>query len=145
MIYTSYTKPRDFVSKFKVVSCFVQVGEEILLLHRQPYKIHGNQWGLPAGKVEEGETIFEAILRELREETGIEADLKLFRSLGMRFVRQDKDFDYYMHRIVLPSKPKIIISQPEHQSFCWINPKAKLGLELVPDEETCLQEIYRRG
>lgn len=44
-------------------------GIEILLVHKPRKK---DAWQLPQGGVEEGETITECALRELREETGVE-------------------------------------------------------------------------
>jgi 8-oxo-dGTP diphosphatase len=54
------------------VICFR--GGEVLLVRRgTPPRL--NEWSLPGGRVEWGETAAEAALRELREETGIEAQL----------------------------------------------------------------------
>lgn len=46
--------------------------DKVLLVHRgkEPNK---GRWGLPGGKIELGETITEAALRELKEETNITA------------------------------------------------------------------------
>nr|WP_295107367.1 NUDIX hydrolase [uncultured Caulobacter sp.] len=49
-------------------------GNEVLLIKRgQPPRL--NQWSLPGGRVEWGETLAVAALRELKEETGVEAQL----------------------------------------------------------------------
>ena len=39
-------KPEDFKEKFEVVSCFIEHGSEILLLHRQDSKPQGNTHGV---------------------------------------------------------------------------------------------------
>jgi 8-oxo-dGTP diphosphatase len=49
-------------------------GDEVLLIRRgRPPRL--GEWSIPGGKVEWGEPLVEAALRELREETGIEAEL----------------------------------------------------------------------
>lgn len=49
-------------------------GNQVLLIRRgQPPRL--NQWSLPGGRLEWGETLEVAALRELKEETGVEAEL----------------------------------------------------------------------
>lgn len=57
-------QPKNFTPKFEVVSCFVEYKDEILLLLRQDHKPEGNTYGVPAGKVDAGETINQAMKRE---------------------------------------------------------------------------------
>lgn len=49
-------------------------GDQVLLIRRgQPPRL--GEWSLPGGRVEPGETLREAALRELSEETGVAAEL----------------------------------------------------------------------
>lgn len=45
-----------------------------ILLIQQKYGIEKNQWALPGGFVKDEETLDQAVLRELKEETGIQAN-----------------------------------------------------------------------
>jgi ADP-ribose pyrophosphatase YjhB (NUDIX family) len=49
-------------------------GGDVLLVRRTKPPLDG-QWSLPGGRIEFGETAEAAALRELREETGVEADV----------------------------------------------------------------------
>ncbi|MBI5061206.1 MAG: NUDIX hydrolase [Candidatus Aenigmarchaeota archaeon] len=61
-------KPKDFNPRFDIVSIFYERDGKFLLLHRLDNKPQGNMWGVPAGKVENGESLEEAMLRGLRLE-----------------------------------------------------------------------------
>ena len=49
-------------------------GDEVLLIRRGKPPRQG-EWSLPGGRIEPGERAFDAALRELREETGVEAEI----------------------------------------------------------------------
>lgn len=53
----------------------VEQDGQILLARRHQHQHQGNLWEFPGGKVEAGETVQQALQRELREELAIEIDL----------------------------------------------------------------------
>jgi len=58
------------------VDCIIRIEGRILLIHRKNPP-HG--WALPGGFVDYGESIEDAVRREMKEETGLElADLRQF-------------------------------------------------------------------
>jgi 8-oxo-dGTP diphosphatase len=64
-------KPNQPVPAVGVI-CFR--GREVLLIRRGRPPLEG-QWSLPGGRLEFGERLEAAALRELREETGVEAEV----------------------------------------------------------------------
>jgi len=57
----------------EVVAAVIERGDLILIGQRKPRGRHGLKWEFPGGKAEPGEESRAALVRELREELGIEA------------------------------------------------------------------------
>jgi len=57
----------------RVAAAVVWNGERILLTQRPPGGALGSMWEFPGGKLEPGESPEAAVVRELREELGVEA------------------------------------------------------------------------
>ena len=71
----------------------------ILLVRRDREPAKG-LWSLPGGRVELGETLREAIVREVREETSIDVDVDGLIGAAERVVRDD-DGDITFHYVIL--------------------------------------------
>ena len=135
--------PIGFSSRFEVVSCFIEMNGEILLLHRQDNKSEGNTWGVPAGKVEAGESLEQAMIRETKEEIGISIDQTELVHKHKLFVRYPEyDFYYHIFHIDFSTKPVLTIEPKEHKDFTWVTPKKALDMELIRDEDACIQMCY---
>lgn len=139
-------KPADFHPKAATVGCcFLHHKDKILLLHRQDAKAEGNRWGIPGGKLNAGEPIIEAIVREVFEETGFRLDPKKIHFIGKLYIRVPNfDFEYHMvdykEPIEFPGDVKINFK--EHKGFTWVTPQDALKLPLMTDEDTCFEIVF---
>ncbi len=127
----STTKPDGFTPLFEVAGTFIEVGDEILLMHRHPDKPYGETWGIPAGKIEKGETPLEAAIREAAEETGIVFP-GLPEQIGPLYVRlEDYDFTFHVFRITFDQKPEVLHEPDAHIDWIWIAPEQALAYPLI--------------
>ena len=74
------TKERPTKPHIKVVAAIIQKDNKVLVDKRPAEGLLGGMWEFPGGKVEHGEDHSEALIRELKEELGIE--IKLVSSFG---------------------------------------------------------------
>ena len=141
MIHT--IQPKNFNKEIDVVGCYIQHGDYILLLHRQPNKSNGGKLGLPAGKVDSGETIHKAMSREIMEETGLYIPEDKLRLINSTYC-QNEGHDIFFHLFIttLSDRPEIIINPDEHQAFEWVTPAEALSLDLIHDLEEYIKLYY---
>jgi len=141
MIYKNV--PKNFRLKFSVVSCYVEHDGEILLLHRHDHKSEGGRWGVPAGKIDQGENELEAMIREIKEETGQKVSAEELEYLSKVYVKYPEyHFVYHMFRVKLDKKADIILSSSEHKDYKWVAPQGALNLALVRELDRCLKMSY---
>jgi 8-oxo-dGTP pyrophosphatase MutT (NUDIX family) len=139
--------PCNFLSAAEVALSFVEVEEAFLLLQLSSKKEDAGCWGLPAGKVEPGETLQKAVERELFEETGIKTI-----SNGPSPVYKDKlfirkphsDLIYHFFHLKILKRPAISLSR-EHQNYAWIHRKELPNFPLVPGGEKALTLFLDRS
>lgn len=136
-------KPSKFKPLFETVGCFCEYKGEILLLKRLPEKPEGDKWGLPAGKIDQGENLIGAMLRELEEETGHRVSAQDLQFLSTVFVRYpDYDFVFHSFKLPLDEKIKILISPKESTAFRWERPEEALKMNIVENLDQIIMLHY---
>ena len=69
--------------------------DKILLVKRDTVPFRG-YWALPGGRMDPGETVEQTIVREVKEETGL--DVEIVRKIGEYVgvgIKDDVDYEYY--------------------------------------------------
>lgn len=139
-------KPADFHPKAAIVGCcFLHYQDKILILHRQDRKAEGNRWGIPGGKLNKEESLIEAIVREVFEETGYKLDLGKMHYIGKVYIKVPNfDFEYHMvdYQQPIDNPGDVKINFKEHKGFTWVTPKDALKMDLITDEDTCFEIVF---
>jgi len=93
-------------------------GERLYLLLHYP---HGH-WDFVKGKIEEGESKQEAALRELEEETGLEADIMdgFEEQLSYVFRQEEELIEKTVYFLIAQTESEEIELSHEHIDFAWL-------------------------
>ena len=128
-----------------VVACaLIDIDERVLLARRPEGKPMAGLWEFPGGKVEAGETPEAALMRELREELGIEICLPCLSPLSFASHAYD-DFHLLMPLYILRKWDGI--AQPrEGQQIKWARPDKLRDYPMPPADAPLiapLEELLR--
>jgi 8-oxo-dGTP diphosphatase len=121
-------------TKMKVIKTVAGVirnenGEILCTLRdKGKYEYVSFKWEFPGGKIEEGETNEEALVRELREELEIVVDIEKF------FYQVEHDYpDFHLSMALYDCK---LISKEMkmnvHKGIKWLSPKDMMTLDWAP-------------
>ncbi len=113
--------PRPAKIVHVVAAALVDRDGRVLLAQRPEGKKLAGLWEFPGGKIEAGETPEAALVRELKEELGIETAEGCLAPLTFVSHRYD-DFYLFMPLYVCRVWRGSVIAH-EHQSIAWVYPK----------------------
>ena len=108
-------------------------GEILLLRRSKEYSDSYNSWGFPGGRIQKGETLKQALIRETEEETGI-TDLEITGEFGFtttphRITRGKEDYGVLLviYKCKIDESTQLTLSQ-EHDAFSWYSPEEAADL-----------------
>ena len=113
------------------VSAAIVRDSKVLIVRRAARPPAGGLYTLPGGVVEVGETLAEAVMREVREESGLV--IEPVALAGYReAISADDDGRIRRHFVVLPFAARWIAGEPvlneELTEWHWLEPAAVAGL-----------------
>lgn len=121
--------------KLEVVAAVIERRGRWLLAQRPVNKAHGGLWEFPGGKVNPGESLAQALQRELAEELALTAV-----DVGDELIHYDEpDNGLRLHfmRVATDAAPVLL----EHSALGWFRPAEAQGLALAPLDDRFLREM----
>ena len=116
------------MDEIPVVAAVIRSESRVLLGRRPEHKRHGGLWEFPGGKVDPGETNFQAVERELAEEL----DLRAVSGGGVLFESRDPEAPFLIRfvDVEVAGDPTAL----EHSEIGWFEPDALKDLLLAPSD-----------
>ena len=121
----------------EVVAALIWDGDKFMICQRPACKTRGLLWEFVGGKVEQGETKEQALIRECKEE------LNVLLSVGdvfMDVIHEYPDITVHLtlfNATIAEGEPQKL----EHNDIQWITPSEILNYEFCPADEEILQKI----
>lgn len=127
--------------KVKVVGAIIENdSSEILCALRSPKMVQGNLWEFPGGKIEKGETISEAIVREIKEE--LKCDIE--------FIEEFNDNTHEYENVIvnlITARCKIVSGTPkayEHSKLIWLPIENLETLKWAPADIPAVKKLIEK-
>ena len=130
----------------RVIDAYVyrstSAGLLFLILKRAKTKIYEHIWQGVAGKIEDGETSWEAATRELKEETGL-APLKMFVADHIsKFYEKNGDRINLVPVFGIEVGSENVIISQEHSDHKWVDLNGSLDLLVWRGQKEAIQVVH---
>lgn len=87
---------------------------------------------MPGGKIEKAESPKDAVIREIREEVGLNIDNEQLEMVGLIYCRMpDIDYVFHIFRRCFSELPEVDLSLDEHIDLKWVTAEEALELPLI--------------
>ena len=122
-----------------VVAALIWEGDRFLACQRPANKARALLWEFVGGKVESGESLEEALIRECREELDITVEPK---NVFMEVIHEYPDLTVRLtlfNAVITEGVPRAL----EHNDIRWITTAEIDGLDFCPADEEILERLKK--
>ncbi|HHV65176.1 MAG TPA: (deoxy)nucleoside triphosphate pyrophosphohydrolase [Peptococcaceae bacterium] len=107
------------ISSAYVTAAIIRQGDRILICRRAEGGSCSGLWEFPGGKLEQGESLEECLLRECREELGLHLKIKdVFARTSYNYGDKDLEFIFFSAEIIGGE-----LKMKVHQEIEWVKPE----------------------
>ena len=109
----------------------------LLVGQRPACKDYPGKWEFPGGKLEPGESVYKALVREFREELGLEIT-RAEPAFVVRHHYPDRSVELNVWRVInFLGKATGL----EDQVVCWVAPRELAGLDFLDGNQTLVERV----
>jgi len=126
------------MKKVQVAAAIIKNQNQIFATQRGYGEFKGG-WEFPGGKIEEGETLKQALRREIREELDIEIEI------GELFDTVDYDYPSFhltLHCFICTIKSGNLVLK-EHTSAKWLTKETLNSVEWLPADKGIIAKLFK--
>lgn len=124
----------------EVVAALIWQDKKFLICQRPAHKARGLLWEFVGGKVEQGETKDQALIRECQEELAVNLSVG---EVFMDVIHEYPDLTVHLtlyNAVIAAGEPQML----EHNDIRWITPEEIPNYDFCPADEEILAKISER-
>lgn len=143
MIVYLHSKEREVSNVQRVTNCILLDGNKVLLLQK-PSK---GWWVAPGGKMEQGESVKESVIREYKEETGLQIYDPAIKGIFTIVIEEEGNVisEWMLFTFVATAfKGEMLKESPEGQ-LQWIDIEKVLQLPMAPGDKFYFEHLLSQG
>ncbi|KAJ2505855.1 hypothetical protein IWW47_001858 [Coemansia sp. RSA 2052] len=154
LLHTGEPKPHHIVTGGAIANTSFDIPSVLLVQRAAHERSYPNEWEIPGGHVDSGESILESLAREVYEETGLVVTKVLCEFEGFRYwstkyeegesdAKTDSVFSVYTQQLnfcVLVSDTSAVTLDPqEHQQYAWCTRETLEQYKMTPTMRQVVQ------
>lgn len=123
------------------IACIALYKDKVFIAHRVPKGDMSSRWEFPGGKVEDGETENQAVVREFKEEFNIKVKVGDLIATG-EFEHRGEKRQLHAYRIFVPHKGLIFkYKLTEHTEYKWVKFEEIKNLQFVDSDLLIYEKV----
>lgn len=135
---------KKIIQKIVLGGVVIKDGKVLILQRHKNEDVYPNMWELPSGKRDPLEPSENSLMREVREETGLDIKIMMpFSVFDYQIEKPDEIRDStQINFLVTPVNDKEVVLSEEHQAFVWITKKEIDEYNLTEATKSVIQKAF---
>ncbi len=135
---------KKIIQKIVLGGVVLKDGKVLILQRHKDEDVYPNMWELPSGKREPLEPSEESLIREVKEEAGLDVKIMMpFSVFDYQIEKPDEIRDStQINFLVTPTNNKDVVLSEEHQALAWITREEINKYNLTEATKNVIQKAF---